>query len=41
MRTEQTAIGKQATQEQIFIERFDVFKDSMNVVEGLMERWLL
>ena len=38
MGTEQTAVGKQATQEQIFIECFDVFEDSMNVVEGLVER---
>ena len=36
MRTEETTVGDQATQEQIFIERFDVFEDSMNVVEGLV-----
>ena len=41
MRTQETTVGEKATQEQIFIERFDVFEDSMNVVEGLVERWLL
>ena len=36
MGTEQTTVGEQATQEQIFIKLFNLLKDNMNVFEGLM-----